>query len=642
YNVWALCPSGYFMNGLRLGYAPPAFLNNIDEAKCCHPQNHPSSYEDCYDEDVTISFDRKGWSECQRDGFYMTGFYKSSCDKLYCIEKFRCCKMKNESLLSIFATSRGQRCCYSLSITINVVFKFSKFTVQNCEEADWEASLDQIGWSMCPRNTTFLRGLWRHDPMPGDNRVGRIEFGNCCRAEEPTFINQSSTCLNADWSLLLNRYNVWALCPSGYFMNGLRLDHALPAFLNNIAEAKCCHPQNHPSSFEDCYDEDVTTSFDTSGWSECQQDGFYMTGFYKSRCDKLYCIEKFRCCKMKSEPSPTTQNVKGTSISSSSISVTGNEVENSGKTEPPREKDERTSGVLFQFTWASFGAFVVLVCVVLIEIAMKRIRRKRKDSLVEERNDAYNVFMLEITPEIMNQLRDHSEGNPIETQVEVPNSWADEVAVVDNETYLDQMEIDRNWEIPRERLEILETELGGGEFGVVKKGNYLRGDANKLPVAVKMLKGDKDQKQRMVLIQELEMLRKVGRHKNIVSLVGACSFEEPLCVIIEFVPGGSLDQMLLESRIPARTEDANYANLWSRLSERNLLRIANDVANGMQHLESKLCVHRDLAARNILIGEGLVAKVADFGLSRDISEDGEYIKCTEFSREVTLLKTVKL
>lgn len=124
------------------------------------------------------------------------------------------------------------------------------------------------------------------------------------------------------------------------------------------------------------------------------------------------------------------------------------------------------------------------------------------------------------------------------------------------------------------------------------------------------------------------MLKKVGRHKNIVSLVGACSFEEPLCVIIEFVPDGSLDRILLESRIPARTEDENYANLWSRLSERDLLRIAKDVASGMQHLESKLCVHRDLATRNILIGKGLVAKVADFGLSRDISQNGEYIKCT--------------
>ena len=86
------------MNGLRLGYAPPAFLFNIDEAKCCHPQNHSSSYGECYDEDVSISFDARGWSECQREGYYMAGFYKSNCNDLGCIEKFRCCKMKNGNL----------------------------------------------------------------------------------------------------------------------------------------------------------------------------------------------------------------------------------------------------------------------------------------------------------------------------------------------------------------------------------------------------------------------------------------------------------------------------------------------------------------------------------------------------------------
>lgn len=41
------------------------------------------------------------------------------------------------------------------------------------------------------------------------------------------------------------------------------------------------------------------------------------------------------------------------------------------------------------------------------------------------------------------------------------------------------------------------------------------------------------------------------------------------------------------------------------------------------------CVHRDLAARNILVGNGLIAKVADFGMARDVSQDGEYIKTTE-------------
>lgn len=38
------------------------------------------------------------------------------------------------------------------------------------------------------------------------------------------------------------------------------------------------------------------------------------------------------------------------------------------------------------------------------------------------------------------------------------------------------------------------------------------------------------------------------------------------------------------------------------------------------------CVHRDLAARNILLGRDMVAKVADFGLARDVYESGFYEK----------------
>ena len=51
------------------------------------------------------------------------------------------------------------------------------------------------------------------------------------------------------------------------------------------------------------------------------------------------------------------------------------------------------------------------------------------------------------------------------------------------------MAVDRNWEIPRDRLTISEDKLGRGEFGEVKKGLYLRTDGNELPVAVKVLKG---------------------------------------------------------------------------------------------------------------------------------------------------------
>ena len=102
FHVWALCPTGYYLNGLRLGAGPPAYLLHIDEAQCCHPQGHPNSYEQCYDEDVSRSFDDKGWSECKKPGYYMTGFYKSSCNDIYCIEKFRCCKMKKRNFYFVY------------------------------------------------------------------------------------------------------------------------------------------------------------------------------------------------------------------------------------------------------------------------------------------------------------------------------------------------------------------------------------------------------------------------------------------------------------------------------------------------------------------------------------------------------------
>lgn len=37
------------------------------------------------------------------------------------------------------------------------------------------------------------------------------------------------------------------------------------------------------------------------------------------------------------------------------------------------------------------------------------------------------------------------------------------------------------------------------------------------------------------------------------------------------------------------------------------------------------CVHRDLAARNVLVCEGKLVKVCDFGLARDLMKDQDYI-----------------
>ncbi|XP_042338233.1 platelet-derived growth factor receptor beta-like, partial [Plectropomus leopardus] len=63
----------------------------------------------------------------------------------------------------------------------------------------------------------------------------------------------------------------------------------------------------------------------------------------------------------------------------------------------------------------------------------------------------------------------------------------------------------------------------------------------------------------------------------------------------------------------------------SVLSLSDLLSFSYQVSQAMDFLSSRNCVHRDLAARNVLVCEGKLVKICDFGLARDLTKDRDYV-----------------
>ncbi|XP_067025148.1 angiopoietin-1 receptor-like isoform X4 [Acropora muricata] len=186
-----------------------------------------------------------------------------------------------------------------------------------------------------------------------------------------------------------------------------------------------------------------------------------------------------------------------------------------------------------------------------------------------------------------------------------------------------------NWtEIPYERINLMD-EIGSGAFGVVYKGEILRGKNDVTPCAVKALKASATDEEVRDLYNELEIMTNVGKHPNLVNLIGACTGNGKLLVVLEIAENGSLLEFLKRHRSKNEGYEGEGTSPGGALPEDIKLRISLDVARGMAHLSKHRCIHRDLAARNVLLGKNLVAKVADYGMARDVYEQLMYKKETQ-------------
>lgn len=142
------------------------------------------------------------------------------------------------------------------------------------------------------------------------------------------------------------------------------------------------------------------------------------------------------------------------------------------------------------------------------------------------------------------------------------------------------------WEFPRHRLKVFNI-LGEGAFGQVWRceGTDIDGVEGISTVAVKTLKENVVESEKKDLMSELQVMKSLEPHVNVVRLLGCCTEKDPVFVIIEYVALGKLQTFLRNSRL-----EKNYNNTTGKsktLTSQDLVSFMYQVARGMEFLSSR-------------------------------------------------------
>jgi serine/threonine protein kinase len=143
---------------------------------------------------------------------------------------------------------------------------------------------------------------------------------------------------------------------------------------------------------------------------------------------------------------------------------------------------------------------------------------------------------------------------------------------------------------------------GEGSTGMVYAANDMQAPQNNL-VAIKKMNLHKQQR-RELLFNEVAIMRDY-KHKNIVDTFGSYLVDDELWVVMEYLAGGALTDIVTKTR----------------MDENQIATVCKSVLRALAYLHANGVIHRDIKSDSILLSQDGRVKLTDFGFVAQVSPD---------------------